>query len=658
MQPCLQPGTAHLTIQASLPALVQRPDGPLLTLVDDQGPLVELVLRTLGPVRPGDREQYENYARYPLVDGRVRVVEAVWHFPTPERLIAHRVARRAEMRERFPELSPYVPEPELAAGLLFVGLPLALIGDRPCRAALRLREHVIELFIDGVLVDEEWPLDPMRGGTCWLACATGVTASVEARSDVALPPADAQRTAELVPHARPVGSYWAPPGHNTWAGDTMMASDGERLHVLWLRDRHQHHAKWGCGVAGFWHMSSADLRDWTQHPPAWPLSARNIAAMGTSCVVHHEGRWFAFSNLCNERLGPTLWGDRPAGQYVAVSEDGITFHEVGHIGIDGEMGVLRDPDTGRWHGVKYAARVESDDLLHWRVADQGFLPTPNDHTDSNSDEGFTVECWTWAKVGDWHYVLGGRTGMWMSRDLFGPYWARPGVDPAQIARPRWTVYDGLLVPQICMHRGRAILSGFTGNFAYGGHLVFREVVQEADGTLGTRFLEETMPERREVLPLFPPACVEADRLALLDGLSGPVRLHLQLEPGAAVRRFGLLIGDDGRDGLEWRAEPARRRMQWGERRDGVLPGDSNGPRCFSEDFALSAVEGLDRVLTIELVILDDRKSGNTIVDLCLNGQRTMLTRRRGLGHRRLGLWSDGDGLRIRALTAWRLDWLG
>ena len=64
-----------------------------------------------------------------------------------------------------------------------------------------------------------------------------------------------------------------------------------------------------------------------------------------------------------------------------------------------------------------------------------------------------------------------------------------------------------------------------------------------------------------------------------------------------------------------------------------------------------AAKVFDKITTL-------RKSGNTIVDLCLNGQRTMLTRRRGLGHRLLGLWSDGDGLRIRALTAWRLDWHG
>ena len=79
---------------------------------------------------------------------------------------------------------------------------------------------------------------------------------------------------------------------------------------------------------------------------------------------------------------------------------------------------------------------------------------------------------------------------------------------------------------------------------------------------------------------------------------------------------------------------------------------------FPEDFALTGVEGLDRCLVVELVILDNYKSGNTIVDLCLNGQRTMLTRRRGLRYRRLGLWSDDAALRIRSLTAWRLDWHG
>jgi hypothetical protein len=317
------------------------------------------------------------------------------------------------------------------------------------------------------------------------------------------------------------------------------------------------------------------------------------------------------------------------------------------------MGVMRDPASGRWHGAMYHTRMESDDLVHWRTADVGFLPPATAPSSGADDDGVTVECWMWTRIGDWHYVLGGRTGMWMSRDLLGPYWARPGVDPASIARPRWTPYDGLVVPQICVHRGRAILSGWTGNYAFGGHLVFREVVQEADGTLGTRFLEETMPERRDVLPMFPPTSVPADGIVRLDGFAGPLRVRLELEPDAGCTAFGLLVGD-----LELRCEPARARMQWGMRRGDAPAPEARGPRCHSEDFALRDVEGLDRRLVLELVILDDAKSGNTLVDACLNGQRTMLTRRRDLAHRTLGLFARGADLRIRGLTAWRLAWPG
>jgi hypothetical protein len=631
---------SHLTLHLDLPALAGRADGPLATFADAQGPLVELVLRT----QPPGFDARQNNHRFPMPDGRIRSIEAIWHFPVPERLIAHRQRGKPD----------YLPAPasDLAAGILRTGIPLALVGDQPCRVTLRLADHIVEMLVDGAVVDEEWPLDPLRQGEAALTCAAGVVGQAVAAT-VAVPPADPARRRCLVPFERPIGSYWAPPGHNTWVGDTVMVSDGERLHVFWLRDRHCHSAKWGCGVGGFWHMSSDDLRTWHEHRPAWPLTHRNVAAHGTSCAVHHDGALWLFIQNCNDRLGPTLWGDRPAGTYVARSTDGEQFTELGYTGIQAEMGILRDPATGIWHGAKYHARVESDDLVHWRTADVGFLPPATAPATGADDEGVTVECWSWTRVGDWHYVLGGRTGMWMSRELLGPYWARPGVDPARVARPRWTLYDGLVVPQFCEHRGRAILTGWTGNYAFGGHLVFREVVQEADGTLGLRFLEETMPERRETLPVFPPASVAAGALALLDGFTGPVRLHLELDPTPGLDQFGILVGD-----LELRCEPARQRMQWGMRVDGRPAPEATGPRCFSEDFALKQVEGLDRRLVLEVVILDDRKSGNTIVDVCLNGQRTMLTRRRGLAHRTLGIFSGNGNLRIRALTAWRLAWDG
>ena len=628
-------GGSHLTLHIDLPPLAAREDGPLATLTDADGPLVALALVTVPPVFDSRR----NWHRFPMPDGRVRAIEAEWHFPVPTALIAHRAGSEIAA--------------DCAAGILRIGVPLALIGDQSCRVTLRLRDYILELLVDGVVVDEEWPLDPLRRQAAALTCAAGVSGQAEDGSTSPIPSADPARRRCLVPFERPFSGYWAPPGHNTWAGDTVMVSDGERLHVFWLRDRHAHSAKWGCGVHGFWHASSDDLRTWREHMPAWPLRHRHVAGHGTACVVHHEGALWLFINNLGDRLGPNLWRDRPVGTYLARSDDGEHFIEVGPTGIHGEMGVLRDPGTGIWHGAMYGTRVESDDLAHWRVADAGFLPPATAPTSGADDDGVTVECWMWTKIGDWHYILGGRTGMWMSRDLLGPYWARPGVAPAEVARPRWTPYDGLVVPQICVHRGRAILSGWTGNYAFGGHLVFREVVQEADGTLGTRFLEETVPERREVLPVFPPVRVVAGAVERLEGFDGPVRVHIELEPEAGCAAFGVLVGD-----LELRCEPGRARMQWGMRVAGQPAPEATGPRCHSEDFAVHGVEGLDRRLVLELVILDDGKSGNTIVDACLNGQRTMLTRRRGLRHRSLGLFALGGSLRIRALTAWRLAWAG
>ena len=48
----------------------------------------------------------------------------------------------------------------------------------------------------------------------------------------------------------------------------MPFSDGDTFHLFYLKDRHQHKAKWGKGAHQFAHISTRDMVHWKQHPVA------------------------------------------------------------------------------------------------------------------------------------------------------------------------------------------------------------------------------------------------------------------------------------------------------------------------------------------------------------------------------------------------------
>lgn len=120
------------------------------------------------------------------------------------------------------------------------------------RAELRILPYRLELWLDGVLADEEWPC----GAPLFDADALGAE----------------ERPEEPEPAAGVLGEFtnasgWRP-GGGVFVGDCMpYVSDG-RYHVLWLKDRHHHRSKWSLGAHQWCHVSSADLVTWQVHPMA------------------------------------------------------------------------------------------------------------------------------------------------------------------------------------------------------------------------------------------------------------------------------------------------------------------------------------------------------------------------------------------------------
>jgi hypothetical protein len=184
----------------------------------------------------------------------------------------------------------------------------------------------------------------------------------------------------------------------------------------------------------------------------------------------------------------------------------------------------------------------------------------------------------------------------MSQHPLGP-WEHPKVD----------VIDGA---------GARVMktAAFTGNRrigtaglwpqGYAGWAIFRELVQNADGTLGSKFVPEMIPATGPAAAL--------DFKALSDGISGdagqamlsglPSNGRVQLRVDARAASFGIRLRakDDQGEGHEVRFAPAERKV-W------VTGGHS-----------LAEVEGLDRAFSVDVIMKDN------ILDVCVGGQRTLV----------------------------------
>jgi hypothetical protein len=586
------------------------------------------------------------------------------------------------------------------------------------------------MFVDGVLVDEDWPpcaAEPLSGNPqvdeAWVRSVQSFDRSLTDAEVVDLNGgADkvALRRREILGTEQRSLQHWSPPGHNVWAGDAMPFFHEGRLHVFYLIDRRHSTSKFGAGAHAIAHASTTDLKNWEHHPLAKGIDATWLTC-GTGTVLHHEGRFWLFYGMHTDRIVPfeattegrrvrhgDTWstetepfeidGKAPMGTTVAWSEDGVHFEDSRRILHPAQNpSVFPDPATGTFHmlaGYRHDGFYTSNDLLQWTLDDSFLLPQERLAPKHN-----TGECQCLFEWNGWHYALGGRTGFWMSRERLGPYWDRttesarqairsqvgeepwPKPDnprPGPVVEPRWDVYDGLWVPMVVPFHDRRLLVGYlTGpDFPWAGHLVFRELIQHEDGTLGTKWPEEMMPDLGPLIPARGATnqvvgSLEGFQPVLLSDLSKETHVHLRFVPGEGVGAFGLCIGDhhDTYGGCELRFEPAERVAQW----NSALPGvpaervprigeilarepyrpiwDNPDPNLhfMGGDFAVEAIEGLDQPFTLELLVKYDPKSRSTIVDACIDGRRTMITRRPGLTPKALWVFAQRGTVEVQDL---------
>ena len=400
--------------------------------------------------------------------------------------------------------------------------------------------------------------------------------------------------------------YWNPEDHNRWLGDVVTTTWDGRLHVFYLADRRHHNSKGGRGGHWFEHIVSDDLVHWEELPAAVPMD-ECTEYIGTGTPFQMDGKYCLAYGLHTTRHCSEAEVKRrglPFGGTYSTSSDGIHFtksHEI--ITADQNPSVYNRADG--LFGMGCLDHLEKSASIHgpWETV------VSNAHVFGDCPCPFE---WN-----GWHYIVQGFCTMAMSKTGENGSYTDEVLSGSD-------VYEGLSVPMVAPWKGnRRLLIGWINHgYGWGGWLCFRELVQYPDGHLGTKWVPEIpMPT--------------------------PVKTY-RVRPGEEFNLEFTGTGDTFAFTLDWaerkawfstrQADGTYRKIptlgemavenekKWGARR--ICAGRKYRPDD-GNDFAIGNILGLDKPFEVKVENHFDKKSGFTLLDIEIAGQRTMVTRRHG-----------------------------
>ncbi len=347
--------------------------------------------------------------------------------------------------------------------------PLVLEADASGGDALfAVRPYRIELWVNGVLADEEWSIGEPLFSPADFTGEPFVPAAVTEPDPV--PPA-------VIGRIEGTAEGWRP-GGGIFVGDCMPYTYEGRYHVLWLKDRRHHRSKWGFGAHQWEHISTGDFASWDIHPTAVEIDDPMEGSICTGSFIACGKKQYLYYTV--------RMADRsPAPISRSVSTDGVRFAK------DRAFRLLL---SERFHGpsARDPKVVRLADGFHMFVTTTD-LPSGRGalaHLRSPDGEVWTEvgplylapdkrqpECPDFFTFAGWNYLvfsLGGTAHYLKARD-FPERWEGDGEAVPCGRVPKAAVYDG-----------RLIFTGFRAIEGYAGTMTFSEAIAESDGTLNFR----------------------------------------------------------------------------------------------------------------------------------------------------------------------------
>ena len=345
-------------------------------------------------------------------------------------------------------------------------LKLSAKIDTGSRVELIFLDYRIELYVNSVLVDEEWP------------CGTRLFDIKDINS-----PSIIASEYFLQDKIEPcvIGTFenaqgWYPK-NGVFVGDCMPYVRNNEYHVLYLKDRHHHKSKWGMGAHQWEHISTKDFKIWSIHPMAVPITSKDEGSICTGSWISYQGAEHLYYTIRR--------ANQPAIITRSISYDGYHFTKDADFGFfvseKYNSQVARDPKVffgadGQYHMILTTVLVKenkgalahyvSSDLEKWHECKEPI------YTVENSDH---PECPDYFKFQGKYYLVFSIRGR--ARYLVS---SKPFED--------FEVIDDTLipcagVPKCAEWNGILVFTGFEPIDGYAGKMTFKAARADKNGAL-------------------------------------------------------------------------------------------------------------------------------------------------------------------------------
>ncbi|MGI6574123.1 MAG: hypothetical protein ACOX19_12190 [Fermentimonas sp.] len=305
---------------------------------------------------------------------------------------------------------------------------------------------------------------------------------------------------------KPEVQYWTPEGHNAWVGDVATIYHNGRYHVFYLFDRRHHSSKLGVGGHYFEHFSTKDFKTWVEHEVATPIEEQ-WETFGTGTPFVYDNTLYLSYGMHTSRIYP--------------DETTFTPDLINYYNINGKTGFFeKDIKKKVPSGATYS--ISKNGISHFEKTDKifHFCENPSVFTDSNGKlmmfansrskgtwtsnsldgDWYCInkdfpdggDCTFYFKWGDYEYAIGGFMNLWRkakSNDITEGWMdiVKEGID----------FYNGINVPSITeINNGRFLMAGWIPIRGWGGPFIVHELIQFPDGRIGTKWMEELIPETK------------------------------------------------------------------------------------------------------------------------------------------------------------------
>ncbi len=531
---------------------------------------------------PLDRKR-QNYPAFKMPDGSVPVLEAT-------------VALHS------------VEHPDWQNMTVGIPLPLLKKPDGEHEVVLSFSGVRWTMYVDGEALDNDFPF----GYPQWAEKNTWRLDSGYAKNASLYLPAIAPAKKQVSTSVPAPVQYWTPRGHNSWVGDVVTFFHQGRYHLFYLYDRRHHQSKFGKGAHYFEHLSTVDFKTWTEHEAATPIEEQ-WECIGTGTPFVFKNRFCISYGLHTGRLYPdakTMWPEQweylrrngctgsftcdtaagvPAGATYAVSADGVSnFKKTGILFHPCQNPSVYTDPNGK---LRMLANAGSRGIWESESVDGGWRCVRPDFPPGG-------DCTFFFRWGAFDYIIGG----------FKDLWSKPSAAPdsayEDIVAKGLDFYDGLQVPAITRAGGgRFLMAGWVGIRGWGGALVIRELIQYPDGRIGSKWLEEMVPETGASKTL----ATRVAETATFTADSQSFLLTFDVEPAEANKgkvSVSFLSGDGGKSSHELRINLADRSANIGR--------------------PIKNLIGAEKPFAVRVVVKGDDKLGGTLFDAEFAGARTTI----------------------------------